>query len=82
MSQESEKPGSYAPLDFLLNSTDDPVIKAKLVDIGINLAQGSAVDDPFRQEVGRAVFGHFKEIGVDKTSEILNNLEDRKPKNI
>jgi len=53
-----------------------------LVDLYISLAQGSAISDPLRQEVGAAIFGHFEEIDVDKTSEILNKLEDRKPKNI
>ena len=78
MSQESEQPEQNKPFDYLLNSTDDPSLKAMLVDLYITLAQGYAVGDPLRQEVGAAIFGHFKEIGVDKTSEILQNLEDRK----
>lgn len=83
MSQESEKPGSdKKPFDFLLNSTDNAANKAQLVALFIELAQGSAIDDPFRQEVGASIFGHFREVGVDKTSEILRKLEDRKPENI
>ena len=65
MSQESEKPEQNKPFDYLLNSTGDPSLKAMLISLYVELAQGSAVDDPLRQEVGAAIFGHFKEIGVD-----------------